>query len=384
MSWHPFENSQSRRLSQAALLALGAVAASLIVLQAGAGEMKPAGPYKVLAPVTEDNLTVFPVVAERTWDTHGFLTLDEGIRSGEVVVTEQGSSRGLVRPRPYDGLVPIPPPHAMPYQPQAQVNELVLENHSDRPLLLLAGEIVTGGKQDRVIGKDRVVAAHGEPIALGVFCVEPHRWTGDSPYFRPMGGLMAQPSVRLQAMAKKSQQEVWNEVNRTRAEVEVMASAAAAPPPAPTSSLAGTLQTAVVAEKVGAMARPIERTYEKLAHELRSQKAVGAVVAVNGELIWADVFASQTLLEKYWPKLIRSYAAEAMAGGRWHHAGGATPSLQGAHAFLDDLSANKEVVEREPGVYRNAELTGADFTVFVLSSLVPGMTFDVHVAKMKR
>jgi hypothetical protein len=272
----------------------------------------------------------------------------------------------------------------MPYQPQAQVNELVLENHSDRLLLLLAGEIVTGGKQDRVIGKDRIVAAHGEPIALGVFCVEPHRWTGDSPYFRPMGGLMAQPSVRLQAMAKKSQQEVWNEVNRTRAEVEVMASAAAAPAPPPTSSLAGTMQSTVVVEKLGAMAAPIERTYEKLAHELRSQKAVGAIVAVNGELIWADVFASQTLLEKYWPKLIRSYAAEAIAGGTWHRPGAATPAVSSAQAFLDDLNANKEVVEREPGVYRNAELTGPDFTVFVLSSLVPGMTFDVHVAKMKR
>jgi len=33
------------------------------------------------------------------------------------------------------------------------VNRLVLVNNSKRPLLLLAGEIVTGGKQDRVIGK---------------------------------------------------------------------------------------------------------------------------------------------------------------------------------------------------------------------------------------
>ena len=384
MNWHPFESLPSRRLSQAALLALGALAASMIVLRAGAGEVKPAGPYKVLAPVTEDNLTVFPVVAERTWDTHGFLTLDEGIRSGEVVVTEQGSARGLVRPRPHDGPGPIGPPRVPPMQPQAQVNQLVLENHSDRPLLLLAGEIVTGGKQDRVIGKDRIVAPHGEPIALGVFCVEPHRWTGESEYFRPMNGLMAQPSVRLQAMAAKSQQEVWDEVNRTRANVEVMASAAAAPAPPPTSSLAGTMQSTLVVEKVGAMARPIERTYEKLAHELQSQKAVGAAVAVNGELIWADVFASQTLLDKYWPKLIRSYAAEAIAGGRWHRTGGAAPSVRSAQAFLDDLNANKEVVEREPGVYRNAELTGEDFTVFVLSSLVPGMTFDVHVAKMTR
>ncbi|MGA2155527.1 MAG: DUF6569 family protein [Bryobacteraceae bacterium] len=384
MNWQPFENLPSRRMSQAALLALGALAASIIVLRAGAGEVKPAGQYKVLAPVTEENLTVFPVVAERTWDTNGFLTLDEGIRSGEVVVTEQGSARGLVRPRPDDGPWPAPRPDVMPVQPQAQVNQLVLENHSDRPLLLLAGEIVTGGRQDRVIGKDRIVPAHGEPIALGVFCVEPHRWTGDSEYFKPMNGLMAQPSVRLRAMASKNQQEVWDEVNRTREQVEVMASAAAAPPPAPTSSLAGTMQSPIVVEKVGAMALPIERTYEKLAHELRSQKAVGAVVAVNGELIWADAFASQTLLEKYWPKLIRSYAAEAIAGGRWHRAGRPVPSVQSAQAFLDDLNANREVVERQPGVYRNAELTGADFTVFVLSSLVPGLTFDVHVAKMKQ
>jgi hypothetical protein len=377
MNWHPFEKLPSRRSRQAALLALCALAALIIVLRAGAGEVKPAGPYRVLAPVTEGNLTVFPIVAERTWDTQKFLTLDEGIRSGEVVVAEQGMARGLVRPRPGDGPAPV-------RQSGAQVNELVLENRSDRPLLLLAGEIVMGGQQDRVIGKDRIVAPHGEPIALGVFCVEPHRWTGDSQYFKPMSGLMAQPSVRLNAMAKKNQQEVWDEVNRTRANVDAMAAVAGAPAPPPTTSLARTMQSEVVTEKVGAMAGPIERTYERLAHELRSQHAVGAVVAVNGELIWVDVFASQTLLEKYWPKLIRSYAAEAIAGGRWHRSGGELPGVQNAQAFLDDFNANKEVVEREPGLYRNAELTGADFTVFVLSSLVPGMTFDVHVAKMKR
>ena len=42
-------------------------------------------------------------------------------------------------------------------QSGAEVNRLVLINNSDRPLLLLAGEIVTGGKQDRVIGADRLV-----------------------------------------------------------------------------------------------------------------------------------------------------------------------------------------------------------------------------------
>ena len=57
-----------------------------------------------------------------------------------------------------------------------EVNQLVLVNNSKRPLLLLAGEIVTGGKQDRVIGKDRIVPAESDPVDLSVFCVEPGRW----------------------------------------------------------------------------------------------------------------------------------------------------------------------------------------------------------------
>jgi len=49
--------------------------------------------------------------------------------------------------------------HAPVLHDRAEVNRLVLINNSKHPLLLLAGEIVTGGKQDRVIGKDRIVPA---------------------------------------------------------------------------------------------------------------------------------------------------------------------------------------------------------------------------------
>src|ERR1700739_4085280 len=123
--------------------------------------------YKVLEPIRHGNLTIFPVVAARSYDTQEFLTLDEGLHSGEVIVTESGSVQPLMRrrrtPLPHDG---------------AQVNQLVLVNNSKRPLILLAGEIVTGGKQDRVIGKDRIVPGESDPIDLGVFCVEPGGWTG--------------------------------------------------------------------------------------------------------------------------------------------------------------------------------------------------------------
>jgi hypothetical protein len=52
------------------------------------------------------------------------------------------------------------------------VNQLVLINRSKRPLLLLAGELVSGGKQDRIIAKDRIVPVGADPLPLNVFCVE--------------------------------------------------------------------------------------------------------------------------------------------------------------------------------------------------------------------
>jgi hypothetical protein len=179
-----------------------------------AGEQPSASGYKVLEPIGHGSLTVFPVVASKSYATGEFLTLDEGLRSGEVVVTEYGNVRGLVR----RGLTPAV------RRENAEVNRLVLINNSKRPLLLLAGEIVTGGKQDRVIGKDRIVPAESDPVDLGVFCVEPGRWVATSEHFGTSGAtyggaispkapvpstLMAQPSVRAKAMGDKDQNQVW-------------------------------------------------------------------------------------------------------------------------------------------------------------------------------
>ena len=199
------------------LFLLPAVALAGITLfwpcHAPAGGLPPTSGYTVLAPIRHGNLTVFPVAAARSYDTEEFLTLDEGLRSGEVIVTESGGLQPLMRRR------------RPPTTPGAQVNQLVLVNNSKRPLILLAGEIVTGGKQDRVIGKDRIVPGESDPLDLGVFCVEPGRWTGSSDRFGvgaggtvagAMPAPMAGPNVRAKAMADKDQQQVWSEVAKTR------------------------------------------------------------------------------------------------------------------------------------------------------------------------
>ena len=375
------------------------VAIAVVMLLAGfaafnqrparAGEITPTSGYKTLDPIRHGNLIVFPVVAAKSYPTGEFITLDEGLRSGDVIVTEAGSVQGLVRrqgtPIRHDG---------------AEVNRLVLVNNAKRPLLLLAGEVVSGGKQDRVIGKDRIVPAESDPIDLSVFCVEHGRWVASSEHFgasesmygaavhggpvknapAPMA-IMVQPSVRAKAMADKNQQEVWDEVSKQK-EALVARVAPSAPSEAVeiggVTSYAKANENREVRKYVDSVAKPIEENYQSLIHQLRDRNAVGVVVAVNGRIIWADIFASTDLLSKYWPKLVRSYASEAFVT----RAKEMPVTTKQADAFLADMEGRKETIENEPGVYRHTEVTGDGFKAFALTSLLPKTGFEVHLAKM--
>jgi len=342
------------------------------VLQAG--EVPSNSGYTLLSPIRSGNLTVFPVVnSGKAYNTSDFLTLDEGLRSGDVVVTEAGQARGLIRrrnghPRPVDVA-----------GGGAEVNRLVLVNNSTRPLLLLAGEIVTGGKQDRVIGKDRIVPAESDPVDLSVFCVEPGRWVGASDKFEPRtsAGLLASPVVRGKAMGAKDQEQVWANVRKSQSAMAATVNTEDAQIHS-TTSYARVMENKDVQKMVDAVAAPVERNYESVIHQLRDKNAVGVVVAVNGDIVWADLFASTQLLQKYWPKLIRSYATDAVVT----RAKGGEVSPREAQRFLDNLEGRHETSDTEPGVYRQTERNGDGFKVFELTSLLPKTGFPVHIAKM--
>jgi hypothetical protein len=154
--------------------------------------------WRVLEGVSYENLTIFPVVSRAETSTSGFATLDEALSSGEAVVSESG---GQIIRRSRDG-------RPLPYSGGPQVNQLVLINRGKRPLVLLAGEVVTGGKQDRVIAKDRIVPPGADPLPLDVFCVEHGRWTGASDQFNA-SKFMVHPSVREKAAVDQKQDEVW-------------------------------------------------------------------------------------------------------------------------------------------------------------------------------
>jgi hypothetical protein len=241
-------------------------------------------------------------------------------------------------------------------------------------LLLLAGELVSGGKQDRVIGKDRIVPAGAPPLPLDVFCVEHGRWTGSSQFAAAQ--TIVHPSVRERAAVDQKQQEVWDAVrNGTTA-----AKPSAAPAPRMSmESIQGAIafnehteayEKIYVSRAVGVsiddFVEEVQRRFARDTSGLKGERVVGVVVAYGGEVAWSDIFASGDLFDHYWNKLLRSYVVEALARPTYR----AVASRDNAGEFLRRLNG-RETQEIEPGVYRWREVSDGRFAQIELDSLEP-------------
>src|SRR5258707_6804230 len=366
-----------RSLFAVAITALAAIATlgGLAFVWAAPNPHKAAsraeGDWRILDPVVYENIAIFPVVSGSSQDTSSFLTLEEGLASGDVIVSERGTVR-MVRNR--DGVHTIPD-----YSASASVNQLVLIYRRKRPLLLLAGELVSGGKQDRIIGKDRFVPVGAEPLPLDVFCVEHGRWTGSSSQFTASKTIV-HPSVREQAAVDQKQTEVWAAVAEGTKAKSPLASAAPSAPArlssgvladaisseAPTQSYRKIYESSRVGGSVDGFAEQVQRRFARATSGLKGERVVGVIVAYGGEVAWSDIFASGELFHQYWSKLLRSYAVEALARPTLRE----TASVDDAREFLRRPNG-REVQETEAGVYRWREITEGSLALIELDALQP-------------
>jgi hypothetical protein len=339
---------------------------------------KPAGDWRLLDPITYENLTVFPVVSSSDRDTAAFLTLDEGLATGEVVVREQGSE-GMARNRDGRGGITRPT-----YSTGASVNQLVLINRSKRPLLLLAGELVSGGKQDRIIGKDRLVPVGADPLPLDVFCVEHGRWSAGASFTDAK--TIVHPSVREQAAVENDQGKVWGAVRggtTANAEVSAASPAKSVPPPAaprlpaltisrtiandaPTESYQKIYESRGVRDSADNYVEEIQRRFARATSGLKGERVVGVIVAYGSEVAWSDIFASSDLFHQYWNKLLRSYVVEALARPGYRE----VASRDDASEFLRNPSGRVQE-ETEPGVYRWRQVNKGRLSLIELDALEP-------------
>src|SRR5262245_19997151 len=273
--------------------------------------------WRIGSPVTHNNLTVFPVLADDSTDRADLITLDEGLRLGKITITELGAdgrSRTINRRRVDD----------------AEVNRLALTNKSGKALVLIAGEMILGGKQDRIVAHDCIIEASNIPVHLDVFCVEHGRWSGGTAFGQGSGSgsssgsgvgagssvgtahrlmsppsppppppmaQLALPSVREKAQATKDQSKVWGAVSET---VTVNG----------TNTRTGTLTSVYQDRRVN---RKLDAYEQAFKGKLASTNIVGVVIAVGDKIVSTDVFASHSLFRAFWPKMLKSYALEAVS-----------------------------------------------------------------------
>lgn len=220
-------------------------------------------------PLIHDNLAVYPVRLSGGGEELGeILTMDEAMESGKFKITE--------------------------LEEGADVNTLEVRNDTGKNVVIFAGEIVRGAKQDRIISYDTVVPPVGR-YAVDVFCVEAGRWTEVSDSFAYKKEI-APASVRGTAQGKNDQGMVWEAVSKCNAEVGVFTET-------------DTLTASYDAEEFREKAEAYEKAFEDLADD---DDVVGVVVVSEGTVQAGDVFANHDLFAVVWPRLLTSYSMDAV------------------------------------------------------------------------
>jgi hypothetical protein len=248
------------------------------------------------------NMTLFPLMASDAGEPD-YLILEEALGQGVAEITEIS----------HGGSVP----------------DLKLVNKSTSKLLVVDGEELVGAKQNRIVNATFLIAGQTE-ITIPVSCVEQGRWAYRSQKFAS-GEKVMPPSMRREHQKvvamnlddgvgyRSNQGMIWNEISMKS---ERMAAHS----------------------ETGAMADLFEGQKDRLGEYRKAFRLVdcqvGAVFAINGEVVGLECFAYQQSFSKFFPKLVQSYALDALD---WLDESGKTQvSSESVRRFL-------EGVQKAPG-----------------------------------
>ena len=267
--------------------------------------------------VTFRNLTAFPLL-NPTGTVPGYLTLDEALQQGRTRITEVSAG----------GNVP----------------ELRVVNDSSMPVLLLDGEELIGALQNRVLNLTLLVPAT-TALTVPVSCVESGRWSQQSPEFAAAprtqyaAGRMQKmeqvsKSLRTGGERRSDQNAVWNDIAEKSRRFEAQS-------------------------ETGAMSAIYEQNTENI--EAYAQEfapladQVGASYAINGRFVGFELFDSVTTFATLQPKLVRSYALDALDRlGEVQ----VLPSLWSAESLLNAASRVEVDEHRAIGLGEDVRLSG--------------------------
>jgi hypothetical protein len=271
-----------------------------------------------LKTYTYENMRIYPVHAKESFVNYNknigkYTPLKEAVEKEKIKITEtsDGNARGN----------------------SPSVNKLYIQNVSSDTVYIMGGEVVKGGKQDRVISEDLILPPKGKKIDLEVYCVEHGRWTGNSPAnsneFKSTANLSS-ISARKAAQVTKEQSKVWDEV-------EVVTSKNKSTTSTGTYTALGSSKD--YTDKVG---KYISFFKTQLAKE---PNIIGFVAATADTVMGCDLFATSVMFNQQVENLLRSYATEAITNGAPVKIANATVKKY-MDKLLADESARPKFIEK--------------------------------------
>jgi hypothetical protein len=242
------------------------------VASPGAIRAESAGELFFSEPIRYHNLSLVAVGTQRRGPFQRYTLLEEGLERRTLRVRELKGNSG-----------------------EAEVNAVEVKNRGNLPVYLLGGEMILGGKQDRIIERDTVVDNNSAWTRVAVFCVEQGRWRGRNMKFRS-GGALAHVALRRAALSG-DQSKVWQEVARKNLRHGTQSA---------TETYRRTIQNATLRNKIGPYRRQL---VSKLPAGVQ---IAGIVFAINGQIRVADLFGNPLLFAALRDKLLSAYILEAL------------------------------------------------------------------------
>ncbi|MDP6490818.1 MAG: hypothetical protein QGH42_07845 [Kiritimatiellia bacterium] len=211
-------------------------------------------------------LTFYPLELPASHSVRRILTLDQALQRGELTIREVGEGR---------------------------VAHLELRNDANLPVFLMAGELIVGGKQNRMVRNDVLLPRQSNWLEVEVYCGEQHRWKGSGGF--KSGGTLSAPALRRMASGGAGQDRIWGEIGSQLKAAEVESE---------TANYQRFFEN-------GERRRRLDSCVERL-RPLPGPRTVGCVVVGHHRIVGCDLFDDPDLFASLWPKLSRSYGADVV------------------------------------------------------------------------
>lgn len=242
---------------------------------------------------------LLPVVATESQNRDEFKTLEEGLNSGMMDVTEPGGTHYGVR----------------------------INNNYDTEAVIIDGEGISGGRQNRIAASSLVIEPN-QSNEIPVFCSEKGRWRGSSQF--DTSQTIAYPTIRrLNTRSKTSKREtnpqnsIWTEIRKRQTSMHVQ-------------SQTQSMQSIYKQKETELSHFHVEYTPE--------EDQVGFVAATQNRILCVDIFYNNALFGKYYVRLLISYGLDAMED---QHKGQGKFDDKKVSDFYDGLFTSNEIPKKK-------------------------------------